>query len=410
MVTSALLVVSGLARGAEPKAAVAREVAALTCGYAATELQRGEPLVAMVRSYGLLPAWFDLESFEAELIACLPERSMRAEPGTPLIDVDDLGQSAALLQGLGFGGVLSVELHPAGERLDVGIAHRRPEVATLTSPEMHFFEEPEPEPEPEPVAEASTETPLPDRRTEKQAAERERASKPRWGHTLARRPTTWLSTGRLPGAWDAGSTGDAYVGASYLSYDRVNHGQLQGRYQGERGLGVGTDLSIGASTDRPGGRQDSTSRNWSTYGWWSLRWGAVRLVPFVALRAWRWPDNNNATAELGPGLGTALAVNRTLTVEASGYPSLVKTDFHSSLAPQAWTALRLLSPRYEAAIRFQPERSWVRASLIEEQLTLSAGRVSRGGWAVSAEAAVGYTFPGDAGVALHLGRQPRRKR
>ncbi len=79
------------------------------------------PVALQVRSYGSLPDWFDASAFTVGLLTGLKGQGHLARSGSSLFDGPYAQSSWSVVYELGFNGVVLVEIHPAGERVDLSI-------------------------------------------------------------------------------------------------------------------------------------------------------------------------------------------------------------------------------------------------------------------------------------------------
>ncbi len=394
------LLPTAVAADTATSAAAARQA----CEAASTLLPGRAPVAVVVRTYGSLATWFSESAFDRVLLGCLPDESRLAAPGTPITDTADVSQADSLLIGLGYGGVVQVELHPAGERVDAGVSTRRP-AQDFGDPIMLFFEAPRTAPAAPaarvPAAPRATPTPAtPPAREPTTTASRRKIP---WTYGK------WPGTGRLP---DASSAHQrlSIVGLHYLLYDDYSHGELEARVALGRTASITVDAGVAETRHYDVVSDESSSGALGASASWALEASdALVIAPYASVRRWGYTEFEESAGELGLGSAASLTVSAigshatALVFELSGYFP-IGLGASDSLAPAGVDAGRWLSPRLETGLRLHQKEHILRVGSADKHLLASYDLVIREGWTFGGEAGVG--LPSGWGFGLRLGFLP----
>jgi len=79
-------------------------------------------VVVQVRRYGSLSGWFEPRRFQAGLVGALGDRSLFVADEANLFDDTALDHTRRVLAAIGAEGFVLLEVHPAGERVDVSVS------------------------------------------------------------------------------------------------------------------------------------------------------------------------------------------------------------------------------------------------------------------------------------------------
>ncbi|GEM_PF-6702106 len=115
------------------------------------------PVLIALRSYGMLPDWFDAEALEAELLERLPAGSAITPDAAAVMDRTDAGSRRAGIAATGITSLVSIELYPAAERVDVAVSGWSFQPTEVAVEARVISLEAGSEPEPEPVPDAPPE-------------------------------------------------------------------------------------------------------------------------------------------------------------------------------------------------------------------------------------------------------------